>query len=210
MLVIISMTVSRSHTIQDAKKTFSNHNGLLRSRQAFDLGIHPRTLYRMRDEGIILQLSRGLYRLAGLPLISNPDLIRVAMKVPNGVLCLISALAFHGLTTQVPHAVHVALKRGAEPPRLDYPPLKIYWFTGTAFSEGIELHSVDHVSVKVYSPEKTIADCFKYRNKLGLDVALEALKRYRERRKMDTASLLFCARACRVENVLRPYLEALL
>jgi len=164
----------------------------------------------MRDEGILEQLSRGLFRLAGLPLFSNPDLIRVALKVPNGVVCLISALAFHDLTTQVPHVVHVALERGAKPPRLEYPPLKIYWFTGTAFSEGIEFHSIDKISVKIYSPEKTLADCFKYRNKLGLDVAMEALKRYRERGKMDLESLLRSARACRVENVMRPYLEALL
>jgi len=204
------VTTSRSQAIQDAEKVFRKYTGMLRTQQAFDLGIHPRTLYRMRDEGILEQLSRGLYRLAGLPLVSNPDLIRVALKVPNGVVCLISALAFHDLTTQVPHVVHVALERGAEPPRLDYPPLKIYWFTGNAFREGIELHSVDHVFVRIYSPEKTLADCFKYRNKLGLDVAMEALKRYRERGKMDLESLLRSARACRVENVMRPYLEALL
>ena len=204
------MTTSRSQAIQDAEKVFRKYTGMLRTQQAFDLGIHPRTLYRMRDEGILEQLSRGLYRLAGLPLVSNPDLIRVALKVPNGVVCLISALAFHDLTTQVPHVVHVALERGAEPPRLDYPPLKIYWFTGNAFREGIELHSVDHVFVRIYSPEKTLADCFKYRNKLGLDVAMEALKRYRERGKMNLESLLRSARACRVENVMRPYLEALL
>jgi predicted transcriptional regulator of viral defense system len=204
------VTISRSQAIQDAEEVFRKHAGLLRTRQAFDLGIHPRTLYRMRDEGVLEQLSRGLYRLAGLPLVSNPDLIRVALKVPKGVVCLISALAFHDLTTQVPHVVHVALERGAEPPRLDYPPLKIYWFTGSAFREGVELHSVDNISVRIYSPEKTIADCFKYRNKLGLDVAMEALKRYRERGKMDLESLVRSARACRVENVMRPYLEALL
>jgi predicted transcriptional regulator of viral defense system len=183
---------------------------MLHSHQAFELGIHPRTLYRMRDDGIIVQWSRGLYRLAGLPPVSNPDLVLVALKVPSGVICLISALAFHDLTTQVPHVVHVALERDSEPPRLDYPPLKIYWFTGTAFSEGIEIHSIDDVSVRVYSVEKAIVDCFKYRNKLGLDVALEALKRYRERGKMDIESLLRSARACRVENVMKPYLEALL
>jgi predicted transcriptional regulator of viral defense system len=204
------MRVARSQAIQDAQKIFDQHNGLLLSYQAFDLGIHPRTLYRMRDEGIIQQLSRGLYRLANRPPSGNPDLIQVAMKIPNGVLCLISALAYHGLTTQIPHVIHVALKRGAEPPRLDYPPIRIYWFTGSAFSEGIENYIEDHVSVRVYSAEKTIADCFKYRNKLGLDVAMEALKSYRERGKMNIESLLHYARACRVENVLRPYLEALL
>ncbi|MCC6475971.1 type IV toxin-antitoxin system AbiEi family antitoxin domain-containing protein, partial [bacterium] len=105
------MSTSRSSTVLAAEKTFRKHRGLLRSRQAFDLGIHPRTLYKMRDEGIIKQLSRGLYRLADLPPVSNPDLVRVALKVPNGVICLISALAYHDLTTQVPHVVHVALER---------------------------------------------------------------------------------------------------
>ena len=175
-----------------------------------DLGIHPRTLYALRDAGIVHSLSRGLYRLADLPPMGNPDLVRVALRIPNGVICLVSALAFHDLTTQVPHEVHLALKRGAEPPRLDYPPLKVYWFTGPAFSVEIERHSLDDVPVRIYSAEKTIADCFKYRNKLGLDVALEALKRYRERGKMDVESLLRCARACRVENVMKPYLEVLL
>lgn len=204
------MPTSRITAVLQAEKTFRKYGGLLHSRQAFDLGIHPRTLYKMRDEGIIEQLSRGLYRLTDLPPISNPDLVRVALRIPYGVICLISALAHHDLTTQVPHVVHVALERGAELPRLDFPPLKIYWFTGLAFSQGIEVQSVDQVSIRIYSAEKTIADCFKYRNKLGLDVALEALKRYRERGKMNIEALLRSARACRVENVMRPYLEAVL
>jgi predicted transcriptional regulator of viral defense system len=193
-----------------AEQAFRTHGGMLKTQQALGLGIHPRTLYALRDAGIIEPLTRGVYRLAELPPIGNPDLVRVAMRVPNGVVCLISALAFHDLTTQVPHAVHIALKRGAEPPRLEYPPLKVYWFTGASFSEGIEQHAVDDVPVRVNSEEKTIADCFKYRNKLGLDIALEALKRYRERGKMDLETLLRSARACRVENVMKPYLEALL
>ena len=204
------MITPRTRTIQRAEKAFRKHHGMLRSCQAFELGIHPRTLYQMRDEGIVEQLSRGLYRLTDLPPVSNPDLINVALKIPNGVVCLISALAFHGLTTQIPHVVHVALQRDAEPPRLDYPPLKIYWFTGNAFSEGIEIHPLDYVPVRIYSVEKTIADCFKYRNKLGVDIALDALKRYRERGQMDLEALLRNARACRVENVMKPYLEALL
>ena len=126
------------------------------------------------------------------------------------MVCLISALAFHELTTQVPHAVYIALARGVAPPRLDYPPMQIFWFTGDAFTAGIETHTLDYVSVPIYTPEKTLTDCFKYRYKLGLDVALEALKRYRQRQRMRLDELLRFARICRVEKVMRPYLEALL
>jgi predicted transcriptional regulator of viral defense system len=189
---------------------FRAHPGGLRTREAVRLGVHPRTLYALRDSGVLEQLSRGLYRLAELPPLGAPDLVAVARKVPAGVLCLISALAFHDLTTQIPHAVYIALARGAGPPRLDYPPVQIFWFTGEAFTEGVETHILDHVSVPVYTPEKTLADCFKYRNKLGLDVAVEALKLYRQRKRMKLDELLRFARICRVERVMRPYLEALL
>jgi predicted transcriptional regulator of viral defense system len=164
----------------------------------------------MRDAGVLEQLSRGLYRLAELPPLGAPDLVAVARKVPTGVICLISALTFHELTTQIPHAVYIALGRGTQPPRLDYPPVRIFWFTGEAFTEGAETYTVDHVSVPVYTPEKTLADCFKYRHKLGLDIAVEALKLYRRQKHMRLDELLRFARICRVEKVMRPYVEALL
>jgi len=159
--------------IDKAKALFRCHGGLLRTGEALRLGIHPRTLYAMRDEGVLEQLSRGLYRLAELPPLGFPDLVAVARKVPAGVICLISALAFHELSTQIPHVVYIALARGMKPPRLDYPPARIFWFTGEAFTEGVAIHRLDHIAVPVYTPEKTLADCFKYRNKLGLDVAVE-------------------------------------
>ncbi|MCI0626549.1 MAG: type IV toxin-antitoxin system AbiEi family antitoxin domain-containing protein [Acidobacteria bacterium] len=174
------------------------------------LGIHPQTLYRMREAGDLDQLTRGLYRLRGERTLSNPDLVSVALKIPRGVICLISALAFHDLATQVPHQVYVALPRGAEPPRSSFPPLRIFWFSEPAFSAGVEIHRLDGVPVRTYSPEKTIADCFKYRNKIGLDVALEALKLYIRRRRTKMEELLRYAAICRVENITRPYLEALL
>ena len=128
----------------------------------------------MRDQGVVEQMSRGRYRLADLPALSNPDLVTVALKIPAGVVCLISALAYHEITTQIPHEVHVALPRGAEPPRLQHPPVRVFWFTGRSFMEGIQTHKVVGISLRVYSPEKTLADCFNYRNKLGLDTVLEA------------------------------------
>jgi len=193
-----------------ARDQFIAHGGIMSTGEAISSGIHPRILYEMRDKGKIERLERGLYRLAELPALSNPDLVPVALKIPKGVICLISALAFHKLTTQLPHEVFVALPINTEPPRFSHPPIRIFWFTGKAYSEGIEENKIDGVSVKIYCIEKTIADCFKYRNKLGLDVALEALKEYYEQRKRKLLDdLLYYAKICRVEKVMRPYIEAL-
>ncbi|MGB7630072.1 MAG: type IV toxin-antitoxin system AbiEi family antitoxin domain-containing protein, partial [Candidatus Deferrimicrobium sp.] len=171
---------NRTHIPTDnARELFRAHGGTLHTGEALRLGIHPRTLYAMRDLGILEQISRGLFRLAELPPFGNPDLVTVALKIRNGVICLISALAFHDLTTQVPHEVYVAVKQGSEPPRLAYPPIRIFWFSGEAFSEGVQIHKVGGIPLRIYGPEKTVADCFKHRNKIGLEVALEALKTYR-------------------------------
>ena len=193
-----------------ARRLFRRQGGILRTRDALRLGVRPRTLYRMRRTGDLEELGRGLYRVSGLPKLSNPDLVTIALKVPRGVICLVSALAFHEITTQVPHQVYVSLPRGTEPPRVPFPPTRIFWFTGPAFTQGVEVHKIDGIPIRVYSPEKTIADCFKYRNKIGLDVALEALKLYLQRRNINTEELLRRAAVCRVKRVMRPYLEALL
>ncbi len=197
-------------SISAALDHFRAHGGMLRTRDALEAGIHPRTLYALRDSGLIELLSRGLYRLADAPSLGNPDLVTVALKIPNGVLCLISALAWHELTTQIPHEICVAIPRGAEPPRLSYPPARYFWFSGSAYSEGIETHAVDGVPVRIYSREKTLADCFKYRNRLGLDTALEALNAYRRHGSINVDALLRYADVCRVKRVIQPYLEAVL
>ena len=176
--------------------------------QALDQGIHRRTLYAMRDTGILERLDRGLYRLAELPPLSDPDLITVALKIPKGVVCLISALHFHDITTQIPHAVSVAVSRGTEPPRLKFPPINTYWFSGEAFTSGVEQHVIDEEPVQIYSVEKTLADCFKYRNKIGMDTVLEALSLYKDNRKPEPRKLMHFAKICRVNKVMRPYLEA--
>jgi len=178
--------------------------------QAMRLGIHRNTLYRMLDENLIERISRGLYRLADAEPLGNPDLVTVATKVPDCVLCLISALALHNLTTQIPHEVYLAISRNSEPPRLDYPPVRTFRFSGEAFSEGIQHPIVDGVRLPVYCREKTIADCFKFRNQIGLDTALEAIKFYKEQPKRDINSMLKYATICRVSKVMRPYLEAIL
>jgi predicted transcriptional regulator of viral defense system len=193
-----------------ASNIFRRHGGVLRMSEALYAGIHRRMLYSMLEAGVIEQLSRGLYRLADLAPLGNPDLVSVSLKIPSGVICLISALAYHEITTQVPHEVYVALERGTEPPRLGHPPIHIFWFSGQAFTLGIQPHKIDDVTVRIYSPEKTIVDCFKYRNKIGLDTAIEALKLYREKKRFKPEDLMQTARVCRVEKVMRPYLEALL
>ncbi|HWA76045.1 MAG TPA: type IV toxin-antitoxin system AbiEi family antitoxin domain-containing protein [Polyangiaceae bacterium] len=190
------------------ESVFRKHGGVLRMSDALAAGLNRKSLYALRDAGTITQLSRGVYRLASLPELEAPDLVTVAARVPSGVVCLVSALAYHELTTQIPHAVDIALPRGAEKPRIDYPPVHFYWFSGAAFASGVELHAVDGQKVRIYSAEKSVADAFKYRNKLGLDVALEALRSWRRRRGASVERLLGHARACRVERVMRPYLEA--
>ena len=162
----------------------------------------------MRDAGMILRESRGLYRLADVELGSNTDLVQVALRIPKGVICLISALSFHDLTTQIPHEVSIAIPQNFRIPRIHYPPVAVHKFAAESFEAGIEEHRIDGVTVRIYSPEKTLTDCFKFRNKIGMDVVLEALKLYKERRKINLEGLLKYARICRVENVIKPYLEA--
>ncbi len=164
----------------------------------------------MRDEGVLEMVSRGRYRLAELPPLYNLDLATIALRVPKGVICLVSALDFHQLTTEIPHEVHVALERGSEEPRIEWPPIRVFKFSGRAFSEGIDVHELDGIPVHMYCPAKTIADCFKFRNKIGLDVAIEALKSYQKTSNFSVRELMHFARVCRVENVMRPYVEALL
>lgn len=187
---------------------FRKHGGQLRMSEAIAHGITRYMLYSLRDKGIIEQVSRGFYRLVELPPISNPDLVTVSLRFPNAVICLISALSYHNITTQIPHVVSVAVPRDSRMPSLDYPPVQAHRFSNDAYNSGIENHSLDGVPVKVYTPEKTLADCFKFRNKIGMDVVIEALKLYRSRQQFNLEKLLTYAEVCRVKNIMTPYLEA--
>ncbi|SRR6266571_2041741 len=209
--------MSRRHPIdrktrgaEQAKGLFRRHGGVLSTSKAIRLGVHPRVLYGLRDSRALEPLSRGLYRLSEMSPLDHPDLVTVALRIPTGVVCLISALSFHELTTEIPHEVHVALTRGSERPRIVHPPVRFFWFGENTFGKGVETHKLDGLPVRIYSVEKTLADCFKFRNKIGLDTAIEALKLYRERRRLRIDALVEFARLCRVERVMRPYLEALL
>jgi predicted transcriptional regulator of viral defense system len=196
-------------TTVKAERAFRERGGLLRTSQALKLGIHPRTLYEMRDSNRIVQLGRGLYRLAEAPETEHLDLITVAARIPDGVICLISALSFHGITTEVPHEVYLAVRHGKEQPRLDYPPLRVFRFSDETISAGVEKYKLEGVTVRLFSPAKTVADCFKFRHKIGVDVAVEALKLCLAQGMTKPAQILYYARLCRVERVIRPYLEAL-
>jgi predicted transcriptional regulator of viral defense system len=197
-----------SAAVEKATVVFRRHGGVLRTKQALALGVHPRTLYEMRDREVVEQVSRGIYRLATLPALGQPDLVTVALRVPRAVVCLISALSFHELTTEIPHEVQIALPRGTKRPVLEHPPLRVFHFSGPALTEGIETLKIDSIPVRIYSPAKTVADSFRFRNKIGLDVAIEALDLCLKGRRAQPADILRYARLCRVEKVMMPYLQA--
>lgn len=201
--------MSTTRRFQKAEQIFQAHQGLLRTAEAIRLGIAPATLYTMRDTGAIIQESRGLFRLADVVLERAPDLVQVSQRVPHGVICLISALDFHNLTTQIPHQVYLALPRRSRVPQLAYPAVTVVRLSEPAYSAGIETHKLDGFQVPIYNPEKTLADCLKFRNKIGLDVALEALKTYMKRSGFQIEALLHYARIDRVETLMQRYLEIL-
>ncbi len=182
--------------------------GALRPRDLSAQGIPREYLYRLLERGLLKRVGRGLYVLSDVDATEYHTLAEAGKRVPQGIVCLLSALQFHGLTTQAPFEVWLAIDAKAWRPRVDYPPLRIVRFSGAAWESGVEEHSIEGVVVKVYSPAKTVADCFKYRNKVGLDVAIEALRDCRRRRKCANDELLRYARICRVTAVMRPYLEA--
>jgi len=154
-------------------------------------------------------VSRGIFRIATLPRIGHPDLVTVATRIPKAIVCLVSALAYHNITSEIPHEVHIALPRGTKTPRLSHPPIRAYHFSGPPLTEGIQDIQIDGVPMRVYGPEKSVADCFRFRRKLGIDVAVEALRFAIERKGSRQADILHYARICRVEKVMQPYLEAL-
>lgn len=195
--------------IARAIEIFRDCGGVMRMADASRAGVSRRTLYSMRESGQLEQLARGLYRLADMPPLSEPDLVTVAKKVPQGVIYLISALAMHEMTTQIPHEVWIAIPRNSEPPRFDFPPTRTARLSEPAYGLGIETHELDGFEVKVYSREKTLVDCFRKRNEVGTDVVLEALKSYKSQGRTNFDLVLRYAKQLRAEKAMRPYLEAL-
>lgn len=182
---------------------------MVRAREVSELGIPTVYLTRLVREGRLERISRGLYRLPSSDTTEHFTLIQAAKRVPHGVLCLLSALYFHQISTQLPHQIWMAIERGKWKAGNGELPLRFFEFSGKSFDEGIEVHDIQGVPVKIYSPAKTVADCFKYRNKIGLEVALEALRECRREQKCTPTDLWYYAKICRVANVMRPYLEAM-
>ena len=183
--------------------------GLIRPCDLVPLGIPRISLTRAVRRGQLERLGRGLYGLPGREVSAHGSLAEVARRVPRGVVCLLSALRFHELTTQAPFEVWLAIENKAVAPKFDYPPLRIVRFSGAALTEGVDEYVIDGVKVRVTSVAKTIADCFKYRNKIGLDVALEALREAWREKRMASDDLWRYAKVCRVANVMRPYMDSL-
>lgn len=183
--------------------------GLLRASDLEAIEAPRVVLTRLNAAGLLERVGRGLYRLPDAQVSEFESLGTVATRVPQAVFCLLSALQFHELTTQLPREVWIAMPRGSHPPRIDYPPVKMVQFTGEAYSAGVEQVERDGVRLRVYGVAKTVADCFKHRNKIGLDVALEALKDARSRNKASVDEIWRYAKVCRVANVMRPYLESI-
>ena len=208
MLIIINK-MSENVKI-DPVKIFEKNDGQLRMAEAIKLGITRYSLYSLRDKGIIELISRGVYRLKKMSTLSSPDIQTVCSRTPKAVIFLISALSFHKMTTQIPHEVSFAVPVRSRAPSIDYPPVKIYHLKTEIYYSGIEEHMIDGINVKVYDAEKTLVDSFRYRNKIGLDIALEALKLYRERGRMDLIKISKYAKICRVNKIMQPYLEAVI
>jgi predicted transcriptional regulator of viral defense system len=183
--------------------------GGVTSRELTRAGIHRQFLTRLVREGELEQVARGVYRLPDQAVSEHHGLAIAAAAVPKGIICLLSALSFHGLGTQLPSEVWMAIPGRARQPTLEYPPLRIVRFSGDAFTEGVETHQVEGQRLRVYGVAKTVADCFKYRNKVGLDVALEALREGWRERRFTIDELDRYAEICRVSSVMRPYVESL-
>jgi predicted transcriptional regulator of viral defense system len=196
------------HTQRARLKALARRRGLFTSADARDAGVHSQELTRLLTTGVIQRVARGQYRFADRPITEHHALALAARTVPRGVICLLSALSFHGIGTQLPADVWIAIDTRARKPAVRQLALQIVRNSGPAFTEGVQIHRIEGEPVRVYSVAKTLADLFKFRNKVGLDVALEALREAWKERKFTMPALDRAAKACRVERVMRPYVEA--
>ena len=204
------MSALSEQALRKAAAVFERHDGVMRTSEALAAGIQPRTLYAMRDAGHVERLSRGVYHLASHPLPAKPDVAAVMRRAPRAVLCLVSALDFHEVGTQIPAEVHIALPQDVRRPRIEYPRVRVVHMSPASLEAGVEEHTSRGVRVRVFGVAKTVADCFKYRSTVGADVAVEALREAIRQRRATPGEIMEFARVDRVQNVIRPYLEALL
>lgn len=205
-LFIMTMTVAKQKKVLNlaAKKRILRPNELAKQ------GLPSDYLWRLYQQNKLEKVGHGMYALPDKSFTEYSTLVEASLRVPHGIICLLSALRFHDLTTQEPFEVWMAIDGKARAPKEEIIPLRIVRFSGKALTEGIKKHKVEGVEIKVYSPAKTIADCFKYRNKIGIDVAIEALREALRKKVCTVDELWRYAKICRVSNVMRPYMEALL
>ena len=194
---------------ENVNKVFKKQSGFARTKDIIAAGIHTRNIKRIRDEGLIIRIKRGLYRLSDTPLISNQGFIDLARAVPEGVICLLSALSYYELTTFNPTIVSMALCRGRRRPIIEYPPVEFYYFSAEQFKAGIDEIKIKGHKISIYCPEKTICDCFRYRRKLGLDIAKEGLSEYLKRKDRNLENLLEYAEICRVKKLMEIWINAM-
>lgn len=209
LYMVLLLPGMKTRALDTALQAFRDKGGTLRTRDLVALGVHTDALYALRDSGRIIGLGGGLYRLAETGEAEHPDLALIAARAPNAAVCLISALSYHGITTQIPSSIHVAVPRGSYHGIKLSMPVTVYRFDRKTFNEGLETHRIGGMPLNIYSAARTVVDCFKFRNKVGLDVALEALRLARQRKRVQNRELLHYARLLRVERIMSPYLQAI-
>ena len=202
------MQLATRHMLEEIARS---HQGAISLSHARAAGIQTSTVYRLRDAGELVCISRGVYQLAdaGDILSASPEYLALKSRVPHGVLCTISALYHHELTTEIPSVVHLGIGRNNAIPRIDYPSIEIYRMPEAVLCHGVQSLTINGVTMRIFTPEKTLADCFKYRKRLGMDVGIEGLRRYLEKSDARPSAVLAMAKINRVAAVMKPYLEAL-
>lgn len=206
---VIILFCRRFVTHADRLLAFARQRGAFRTRDLEKIGVPRVVLRRLYRDGLLERVDRGVYMLADGETTEHHTLVEASLRAPSGVICLLSALRFHDLTTQNPSEVWIAIEQKSRRPLLDSIPHKIVYMSSGSFTAGIETHSLEGVDVQLYSASKTVVDCFKYRSRIGIDVAIEALQDYRRSSDYDSDSLWQFAKICRMTNVMRPYLEAI-
>ena len=195
---------------QELINFFQSHGGVVRFSAILKDGFHPDSLTVLEKEGKVERIARGLYRLTNYTPGSHPDLVTVSLQAPRGVICLLSALSFHEATSEIPKYVDIAIPRGTHANRIKYPPVRFYRFASKTWEAGIEEHEIEGCKIKVYSLAKTIADFFKFRNKIGMDVARDALKVAITEKGIKPKEVMQYAKICRVDSIVKPILESML
>lgn len=189
---------------------YTKKHCIIRPCDVIKMHIHPEYLRRLEQKGQLIKINRGIYISANGEIFPDIGLVEIAKRMPKGVICLLSALQFHNIGTQSPFQIWVAIDRKTAISQTKYPPTKIVRLSDKSYCQGIEKHLIEGVEIKVYSKAKTIADCFKFRNKIGMDIALEALKDCRRNKLCSNDEIWHYAKICRVTNIIKPYLEAML